>query len=90
VDPTARRFIVDWCVGNFSAPIENFMTRSNLLTTVAWSMCISPFFLEFGRQTPAGWALWLVAALVPPLVYSALSGGPPVTIAEVLYRTENQ
>jgi hypothetical protein len=65
------------------------MTRLNLVTTVAWSMCVSAFFLEFGSQTPAGWTLWLVAALVPPLVYSALSGDPPVTIAEVLYRTEN-
>lgn len=65
------------------------MTRANLLTTISWSMCISAFFLEFGRQTPAGWTLWLVAALVPPLVYSSLSGGPPVTIAEVLYHTEN-
>jgi len=66
------------------------VTRSNLLAIVSWSMCISAFFLEFGFQTPAGWALWLVAALGPPLVFSALSGGPRVTIAEVLYRTENQ
>ena len=66
------------------------MTRLNLATTVGWSMCISAFFLEFGWQTPGGWALCLVFALVPPLVYSALTGDPPVTIAEVLYRTENQ
>jgi hypothetical protein len=51
-------------------------------------MCVSAFFLEFGSQTPAGWALWLVAALVPPVVYLSLAGGPPATIAEVLYRTE--
>jgi hypothetical protein len=65
------------------------MTRPNLISTLAWSLCVSAFFLEFGSRSSAGWMLWLVVAFVPPLVFAALSGGPPITIAEVLARTED-
>jgi hypothetical protein len=66
------------------------MTRPNLVAALAWSLCVSAFFLEFGYRSPAVWTLWLVVALVPPLVFVALSGGPPDTIAQVLHHTEEK
>ena len=64
------------------------MARQNLIAGLGWSLLISAFFLEFGSMSLVGVTLWVVMAVVPPLVFAALSGEPPATIAEVLYNAE--
>jgi hypothetical protein len=66
------------------------MTRSQRITLagVGWVLCATALFLSLGTRSLAGWSILAVAGFVPPLVYAALSGGPPITIAEVLYNAE--
>ena len=54
---------------------------------VAWTVGALALFILVGSTSLAAWAL-LAVSLTPPMVYAALSGGPPITIAEVLYNAE--
>lgn len=60
------------------------------LRGAGWALCATAIFLSLGTFAPASFAILAVCALVPPFVYAALSGGPAVTIAEMLYKTEQQ
>jgi hypothetical protein len=60
------------------------------LIGVAWLLGASVLFVWLGTPSLVGWALLAVSALVPPVVYAALSGEPPLTIAEVMRNAENE
>ena len=71
---------------------ETVMTRMQriALVGVAWLVGASALFVWLGTPSLVGWAILGVSALVPPVVYAALSGGPPITIAEVLRDAEDE
>jgi hypothetical protein len=60
------------------------------IRSAGWALCATAVFVSIGSLAPASFAILAVCALVPPYVYASLSGGPAVTIAEVLYNTEQQ
>lgn len=66
-----------------------FHLHRNLVGGIGWSLCAMAFFAEFGSRSPAGWAMLAVVSVMPPLVYTSLAGGPPATVAQVLYDAEN-
>ena len=66
------------------------MTHSQIVVVagVAWALTAIVLFAAVGTVSFLGLALLAVGGFVPPLVYAALSGGPPATIAEILHDTE--
>ncbi len=59
-----------------------------MLSGIGWVLCATSLFLSAGSMSLISWAILAVIGFLPPLMYMALSGGPSVTIAEVLYNTE--
>jgi hypothetical protein len=68
------------------------MTRMQriALVGVASMLVASGLVVSLGPASLVGWAILAVSALAPPVVYAALSGGPPITIAEVLRNAEDE
>jgi hypothetical protein len=66
-----------------------FQLQRNFVGVVGWTLCTTAFFVEFGSMSLVSWATFMVAGVVPPLLFMRLAGGPPITIAEVLFNVEN-
>jgi hypothetical protein len=66
-----------------------FQSGRNFAGAVGWTLCATAFFLEFGSMSLVGWATFMVVGAVPALMFVLLAGGPPITIAEVLFNAEN-
>jgi hypothetical protein len=68
------------------------MTRMQRVALIgaAWMLGASVLFAWLGTVSPVGWAILAVSTLMPPVVYAALSGDPPITIAEVLRNAEDE
>jgi hypothetical protein len=62
--------------------------HNNWIGGLGWALCALATFLSLGSMSLVGWACLVVVGLVPPLVFAALAGGPPITVAEVLYNAE--
>ena len=70
--------------------MTSLLTHSQVVigAGVAWALIAIALFFAVGTVSFLGLALLTVGGFVPPLVYAALSGGPPATIAEILHDTE--
>jgi hypothetical protein len=66
-----------------------FQSQRNFVGVVGWTLCTTAFFVEFGSMSLVSWATFMVAGALPPLLVMRFAGGPPITIAEVLYNAEN-
>ena len=62
--------------------------KDNWIGGLGWVLCTLAVFLSLGTMSVVGWACLVVVGVIPPIVYIALAGGPPITIAEVLYNAE--
>ena len=72
--------------------MSSLLTHSQVVIVVgvAWALIATALFAAVGTISFLGLAILSVGGLVPPLVYAALSGGPPATIAEILHDTEQE
>jgi hypothetical protein len=59
-----------------------------MLSGIGWVLCAISLFLSAGSMSLLSWAILSIIGFLPPLMYMALSGGPSITIAEVLYNSE--
>jgi len=68
------------------------MTQSQRTTLagLGWILCAAALFVSLGSPSLLGWAVFAVAGIVPPLVFGALAGGPPLTVAEILRNAEDR
>jgi len=56
-----------------------------------WSLCAMLIFTVLDASSLVSWMVFLVAAVIPPVVFLSLwNDGPPPTIAEVIRATEDR